>query len=185
VQHVLPSIVPRARTPLLKRAPSWPRGPGTSFNCLSSFLGAASLAACSQSTVVQNSRFVSPSRQASFAPRSIGIHSSPTGRVSSVRKAYARFARHHHATPTQVRLAGELPASTRRTNRPRAAEKFDTHDLTAAHRTLPFWVTRFASDKTSRTGAIRDSGGSMTAVRTFPDEWSMSQVTAANELGDR
>src|SRR6516165_5619930 len=33
----LSSIVPRARTSLLKRAPSRPLGPGTSFNCLSSF----------------------------------------------------------------------------------------------------------------------------------------------------
>ena len=67
-------------------------------------LGAASLAACAESTAVRNSNFVSPSRQASL-PHDRTASFVTHRRVASVRK-HTPFARHYHATPTQVASQG-------------------------------------------------------------------------------
>jgi len=138
-------------------------------------LGAASLAACTQSTVVQNSRFVSPSRQASLNRTASFVTNR---RVASVRK-HTPFARRHHATPTQV--ASQGIASFYTEDQPTASgEKFDTRDLTAAHRTLPFGtrlrVTNVATGR-SVTVRVNDRGP---YIRGRVVDVS---GTAANELG--
>jgi rare lipoprotein A len=128
------------------------------FQSLVIVLGAASLAACAQSTAVRNSESAGPSRHASLNhDRSASFVTS--GRVASVRK-HTPFARHHNAAPTQTAsqgiasfyTEGQLTAS---------GEKFDTHDLTAAHPTLPFGtrlrVTNVASGK-SVTVRVNDRG---------------------------
>jgi peptidoglycan lytic transglycosylase len=140
-------------------------------------LGAASLAACTQSTVVQNSRFVSPGRQASL-PHDRTASFVTNRRVASVRK-HTPFARHHHAPPTQV--ASQGIASFYTEDQPTASgEKFDTHDLTAAHRTLPFGtrlrVTNVATGR-SVTVRVNDRGP---YIRGRVVDVS---GTAANELG--
>jgi len=137
-------------------------------------LGAASLAACTQSTVVQN---VGPSRQASL-PNDRTASFVTNRRVASVRK-HTPFARHHHATPTQV--ASQGIASFYTEDQPTASgEKFDTHDLTAAHRTLPFGtrlrVTNVATGR-SVTVRVNDRGP------YIPGRVVDVSGTAANELG--
>ena len=121
-------------------------------------LGAASLAACAESTVVQNSRFVSPSRQASL-PHDRTASFVTNRRVASVRK-HTPFARHHHATPTQVASQGVASFYTEGTETA-SGEKFDTRELTAAHRTLPFGtrlrVTNVATGQ-SVTVRVNDRG---------------------------
>jgi rare lipoprotein A len=140
-------------------------------------LGAASLAACTQSTVVQNSRFVSPSRQASL-PHDRTASFVTNRRVASVRK-HTPFARHHHATPTQVASHGIASFYTE-DQQTASGEKFDTHDLTAAHRTLPFGtrlrVTNVATGR-SVTVRVNDRGP---YIRGRVVDVS---GTAANELG--
>jgi rare lipoprotein A len=140
-------------------------------------LGAASLAACAESTVVQNSRFVSPSRQASLPPdRTASIITNR--RVASVRK-HTPFARHHHATPTQVASQGIASFYTE-DQQTANGEKFDTHDLTAAHRTLPFGtrlrVTNVATGR-SVTVRVNDRGP------YIPGRVVDVSGSAANELG--
>src|SRR6516165_1272113 len=98
-------------------------------------VGAASLAACAESTAVRNCKFVSASRQASL-PHDRTASFVTNRRVASVRK-HTPFARHHHATPTQATSQGVASFYTE-DQQTASGEKFDTHDLTAAHRTLPF-----------------------------------------------
>jgi rare lipoprotein A len=121
-------------------------------------LGAASLAACAQSNAVRNSEFTSPSRHASLNhDRTASFFTNR--RVASVRR-HTPFARHNNATPTQV--ASQGVASFYTEEQPTASgEKFNTNDLTAAHRTLPFGtrlrVTNVATGR-SVTVRINDRG---------------------------
>jgi peptidoglycan lytic transglycosylase len=136
-------------------------------------LGAASLAACAQSSGVRNSGFVSSSRQSSQHDRTASFFTSR--HVASARK-HTPFARHTPATtPTQgvasFYTEGQQTAS---------GEKFDTHDLTAAHPTLPFGtrlrVTNVATGK-SVTVRVNDRGPYV------PGRVVDVSHSAANELG--
>ena len=139
-------------------------------------LGAASLAACAESTAVRNSNFVSPSRQASL-PHNRTASIVTNRRIASVRK-HTPFARHHHA-PTQVAPRGIASFYTE-DQQTASGEKFDTHDLTAAHRTLPFGtrlrVTNVATGR-SVTVRVNDRGP------YIPGRVVDVSGTAANELG--
>ena len=98
-------------------------------------LGAASVAACTQSAAVRHSEFVSPGRQASLHHDRTGSFDT-TRRVASVRK-HTPFARPNNATPNQVASQGVASFYTEG-QQTASGEKFNTHDLTAAHPTLPF-----------------------------------------------
>ena len=100
-------------------------------------LGAASLAACAQS-----------SRQASVQHDRTAFVANK--HVASVRR-HTPFARHTPATPTQgvasFYTEGQQTAS---------GEKFDTNDLTAAHPTLPFGTRlRVTNVATGRSVTVR------------------------------
>ena len=125
-------------------------------------LGAASLAACAQS-----------SRQASFQ-HDRTPSSAANKHVASVRK-HTPFARHTPATPTQgvasFYTEGQETAS---------GEKFDTNDLTAAHPTLPFGTRlRVTNVATGRSVTVRvNDRGPYVAGRVVDVSHS-----AANALG--
>jgi len=71
-----------------------------------------------------------------------------------VRK-HTPFARHHHATPTQVASQGVASFYTE-DQQTASGEKFDTHDLTAAHPTLPFGTRlRVTNVGTGRSVIVR------------------------------
>jgi rare lipoprotein A len=131
------------------------------FRSLVIVLGAASLAACAQSTAVRNSEFASPSRHASLShDRTASFFTSFTNRrVASARK-HTPFARHNNATPAQVASQGVASFYTEG-QQTASGEKFDTNDLTAAHPTLPFGtrlrVTNVATGR-SVTVRINDRG---------------------------
>jgi rare lipoprotein A len=121
-------------------------------------LGAASLAACAQSNTVRNSGFASPSRHASLDhDRTASFFTNR--RVVSARK-HTPFARPNNATPTQVASQGVASFYTEGQVTANG-EKFNTHDLTAAHPTLPFGtrlrVTNVATGR-SVTVRINDRG---------------------------
>jgi rare lipoprotein A len=118
------------------------------------------LAACAQSSSVltRNSEFVTPSRQASLQHNrtaSLLINR----RFASV-KRHTRFASHHDAAETKTVSQGVASFYTEGTQTA-SGEKFDTHDLTAAHPTLPFGtrlrVTNVASGR-SVTVRVNDRG---------------------------
>jgi rare lipoprotein A len=140
-------------------------------------LGAASLAACAESNAVRNSNFVGPSRQASL-PHDRTASFVTHRRVASVRK-HTPFARHHHATPTQVASQG-IGSFYTEDQQTASGEKFDTHELTAAHRTLPFGtrlrVTNLATGR-SVTVRVNDRGP------YIPGRVVDVSGSAANELG--
>jgi rare lipoprotein A len=121
-------------------------------------LGAASLAACAQSSVVRNSEFVSPSRQASLQHNRTA--SFVTNRRVASAKKHTPFARLKNATPTQIASQGVASFYTEG-QQTASGEKFDTNDLTAAHPTLPFGtrlrVTNVASGR-SVTVRVNDRG---------------------------
>ena len=123
------------------------------FQSLVIVLGAASLAACAQSTAVRNSESAGPSRHASLNhDRTASFGTS--GRVASVRK-HTPFARHHNAASTQIASQGIASFYTEG-QQTASGEKFDTHDLTAAHPTLPFGTRlRVTNVTTGRSVTVR------------------------------
>jgi len=99
-------------------------------------LAAASLAACAQSSVV--SKISEPpvaSRQASLDHNR--KTSLATNRRVAVTKKHTPFAPDKNAGETQVASHGLASFYTEGTQTA-SGEKFDTQELTAAHRTLPF-----------------------------------------------
>jgi rare lipoprotein A len=122
-------------------------------------LGAASLAACAQSSVVTNrSEILMPSRQASREHNQT-ISFTPNRRVAAAKK-HTPFASNKKAAETQVASRGIASFYTEGTQTA-SGEKFNTNDLTAAHPTLPFGtrlrVTNVASGR-SVTVRINDRG---------------------------
>jgi rare lipoprotein A len=117
-------------------------------------LGAALLAACAQTSVVtRNSEFVGSSRQASLQHNRTA--SFVTNRRLASAKTHTPFARHHNAAPTQIASQGIASFYTEG-QQTASGEKFDTHDLTAAHRTLPFGTRlRVTNVATGRSVTVR------------------------------
>jgi rare lipoprotein A len=99
-------------------------------------VGAASLTACAQSSVLTDkSENLRPSRQASREHhRTISI---ATNRPVAVPKKHTPFASNHKAAATQVASQGVASFYTEGTQTA-SGEKFNTNELTAAHPTLPF-----------------------------------------------
>lgn len=115
-------------------------------------LAGAMLAACAQSSVVsQNSGFFAPGRQASLRhERTPSFVAQP--RVASVTPR-APFVPHKDAAGTKMAgLASFYTEGERTAN----GEKFDTHELTAAHPTLPFGTKlRVTNVATGRSVTVR------------------------------
>jgi len=116
-------------------------------------LGAASLAACAQSSAVRNSEAVSSHRQASIQ-RDRTASFLPGWHVASGRK-HTPFARHHNAPSTQVASQGIASFYTEG-QQTASGEKFNTNDLTAAHPTLAFGTRlRVTNVSTGRSVTVR------------------------------
>jgi rare lipoprotein A len=117
-------------------------------------LGAALLAACAQSSVVtRNSEFAGRSQQASLQHNRTA--SFVTNRRVASAKRHTPFARHNNAAPTQIASLGIASFYTE-DQQTASGEKFDTHDLTAAHPTLPFGTRlRVTNVATGRSVTVR------------------------------
>jgi rare lipoprotein A len=109
-------------------------------------LGAASLAACAQSSVVSQKSELRASRQASIE-RDRSASSVMKRRVASV-KRHTPFASHRHAPDTKTASQGIASFYTEGTETA-SGETFNTHDLTAAHPTLPFGTRLRVTNVTS------------------------------------
>jgi len=119
-------------------------------------LGAATLAACAQSSVVsKRSAFYAPSRQAS--PDRVRTASIVRRQVPD---AHAPFATQEPAAGTKTASQGIASFYTEGTQTA-SGEKFDTNELTAAHPTLPFGTKLRVTNVTngqSVTVRINDRG---------------------------
>jgi rare lipoprotein A len=117
-------------------------------------LGAALLAACAQSSIVtRSSEFLGPSQQASLQHNRAA--SFVTNRRVASAKKHTPFARHNNAAPTQIASQGIASFYTEE-QQTASGEKFDTHDLTAAHPTLPFGTRlRVTNVATGRSVTVR------------------------------
>jgi rare lipoprotein A len=141
-------------------------------------VGAGTLAACAQSSVVtQNSGFHGTSRHASLQHQrttSIVTHR----RVASV-KRHTPFAPRKNSAETQIASHGVASFYTEGTETA-SGEKFDTHDLTAAHPTLPFGTKlRVTNVATGRSVTVRvNDRGPYVAGRNVDVSYS-----AADALG--
>src|SRR5712671_2113005 len=114
-------------------------------------LGAASLAACAQSSVVtQKSELSVASRQASLE------HNRKTSFVTNRRVAITKkHTPYKNAAETQVASHGLASFYTEGTQTA-SGERFDTNELTAAHRTLPFGTRlRVTNVATGRSVTVR------------------------------
>ena len=115
-------------------------------------LGAASLAACAQSSVVtQKSELTAASRRASLE------HNRTTSVVPhvAVTKKHSPFASEKNAAETQLASHGVASFYTEGTQSANG-ERFDTHKLTAAHRNLPFGTRlRVTNVTTGRSVTVR------------------------------
>jgi rare lipoprotein A len=119
--------------------------------------GAASLAACAQSNVASKSEFSSSSRQAALERRR-------ETRVATY--GHVRVARKHTPFRTAKKDGGSTPSGGvasfyTKDQETASGERFDTHDLTAAHPSLPFGtklrVTNVSTGK-SVTVRVNDRG---------------------------
>ena len=117
-------------------------------------LGAASLAACAQSSVVtEKSELRVVSRQASLEYNR--TTSFVTNRRVAVAKKHTPFTPDKNATETQVASHGLASFYTEGT-KTASGERFDTHELTAAHPTLPFGTQlRVTNVTTGRSVTVR------------------------------
>ena len=121
-------------------------------------LGAASLAACAQSSVVSQKSELRASRQASLQ-RDRTASTVTNRRVAAVRK-HTPFATRRNAGEAKTASQGVASFYTEGTQTA-SGEKFNTLEMTAAHPTLPFGtklrVTDVASGK-SVTVRVNDRG---------------------------
>jgi len=117
-------------------------------------LAGSLLAACAQSSVVtRNSEFAPTSRQASLQHNRTA--SFVTNRRVASAKKHIPFARHNNAAPTQIASQGIASFYTEG-QQTASGEKFDTHELTAAHPTLPFGTRlRVTNVATGRSVTVR------------------------------
>ena len=117
-------------------------------------LVAASLAACAQSSVVtKKSELITASRQASLEQNR--TTSFVTKRRVAVTRKHTPFASHKNAAETQVAPNGLASFYTEGTQTA-SGERFDTNELTAAHRTLPFGTRlRVTNVATGRSVTVR------------------------------
>jgi rare lipoprotein A len=137
--------------PLASAARAW-----KVIRLLAAALGAVSLAACAQSSVVTQKSDFRASRQASVSDRTT---SSMTRRVAAVRR-HTPFASRKDAGDIKTASHGVASFYTEGA-KTASGEKFNTLDMTAAHPTLPFGtklrVTNVASGK-SVTVRVNDRG---------------------------
>ena len=143
----------------MRAALSSDAGPRRVAQRLAVILGAASLAGCVQTQVAANkSEMVAPDSQVYREYNRTASH-APTRRVAVARK-HTPFASDKKAAATQVASDGIASFYTEGT-KTASGEKFNTHELTAAHPTLPFGtrlrVTNVASGQ-SVTVRVNDRG---------------------------
>jgi len=138
-------------------APLIPACAGKFIRLLAVTLGAASLAACAQSSVVTQKSELRASRQASLDYDR--TTPSVTTRRVAVRK-HTPFASRRNAGDVKTASHGVASFYTEGT-KTASGEKFDTLEMTAAHPTLPFGtklrVTNVASGR-SVTVRVNDRG---------------------------
>jgi rare lipoprotein A len=116
-------------------------------------LVAAALAACAQSSVVTKRSEFAASRQASLEHNR--KTSFVTNRRVAVTKKHTPFASNKNAAEAPVASRGLASFYTEGTQTA-SGEGFDTHELTAAHRTLPFGTRlRVTSVATGRSVTVR------------------------------
>lgn len=116
-------------------------------------LGAASLAGCAQSSVVSQKSEHRQTREAALE-RDRPISSVTTRRAASVKK-HTPFAPHRHAAGAKGASQGIASFYTEGT-KTASGERFNTHDLTAAHPTLPFGTRlRVTNVATGRAVTVR------------------------------
>jgi rare lipoprotein A len=141
-------------------------------------LGGALLAACAQSSVVtKNSEFVAPSREASLQHHRTASYVT-NKRVASTKK-HTPFAPPKNVVETQVASQG-LASFYSEGTQTASGEKFDAHELTAAHPTLPFGTRlRVTNVATGRSVTVRvNDRGPYVAGRTVDVSYA-----AADALG--
>jgi rare lipoprotein A len=139
-------------------------------------LVAALLAACAQSSVVtRKSELVSAARQASLERNQ--APSLATRRHVAVTRKHTPFASHGNAAGTEVASQGLASFYTEGTQTANG-EKFDTNELTAAHRTLPFGTRlRVTSVATGRSVTVRvNDRGPFVAGRVVDVSYSAART---------
>jgi rare lipoprotein A len=139
-------------------------------------LAGALLAACAQSSVVtKNSELVAPSRQASVQHNRTA--SLVTNRRVASAKKHTPFAPPKNAAETQVASQGLASFYTEGTQTA-SGEKFDTHELTAAHPTLPFGTRlRVTNVATGRSVTVRvNDRGPYVAGRTVDVSYAAAET---------
>jgi rare lipoprotein A len=146
-------------------------------------LGAASLAACAQSPVVtKKSELLAASRQASLEHNRKA--SFVTNRRVEVTEKHTPFAPDKNAAETQVASHGLASFYTEGT-RTASGERFDTHELTAAHRTLPFGTRlRVTNVATGRSVTVRvNDRGPFVSGRVVDVSYSAAETLGMVEGG--
>jgi rare lipoprotein A len=116
-------------------------------------IGAASLAACAQSSVVSQRSQALASRPASLEPTRTSA--SPARTRVAVARTHTPYASHRKAGDTKIPSQG-VASFYSEGQQTASGEKFDGRELTAAHPTLPFGTKLRVTDvKTGRSVTVR------------------------------
>jgi len=131
-------------------------GTGNALRLLAVALTAATLGACAQSSVVAN-RSASSSRQASLEPsRSAWAARSRQVAAVATEKGHAPVASAKPAAESSNGSYGLASYYSTSSEPTASGEKFDSRELTAAHRTLPFGTRlRVTNVATGRSVTVR------------------------------
>ena len=124
-----------------------PSATGNAVRLTAVVLAGAMLASCAQSSVVsQHSGFSAPTRQASLHREHMTPHVASTAR-------HTPFASHTSTSGTKMAGVASFYSEGVQTA---SGEKFDAHELTAAHPTLPFGTKlRVTNVATGRSVTVR------------------------------
>lgn len=135
-------------------------GAGKAMRLAGTVLAAATLAACAQSSVVTDKSAFHVGSRSTVTNQSRKASREASTRPSTVSNNRAPFATEHPAAEKHDALLG-LASYYEHGSRTASGEKFDAHELTAAHPTLPFGtrlrVTNVATGK-SVTVRVNDRG---------------------------
>jgi len=123
------------------------------FRLFAIVVGAASLAACAQSSVVSERSQALASRSASIEPAR--TTASPARTRVAVARTHTPYASRKKAGDTRIASQG-IASFYSEVQQTASGEKFDGRDLTAAHPTLPFGTRLRVTDvKTGRSVTVR------------------------------
>lgn len=147
-------------------------------------LSAATLAGCAQSSLVTDTSQRLTAAEPAAPPQTRKISSGTMKRVVAVRRKHSPFVAKKPAADKKVASSGIASFYTEGETTANG-EKFNTHELTAAHRTLPFGTRlRVTNVSTGQTVTVRiNDRGPFIAGRVVDVSYAAAETLGITDKG--